>query len=142
MSTKIQDRYYLIVDDYYESSAHNSSRGILYHGSELEHARDLNAALLLHVFETPFEKVLGKMFSAKNKEVLLSVYGSPFVEMIFEAYARYRATKENSGSKNSGSFVCVKNTEASHVNVLTGTFKERVDRLLGLMGENKKKIYM
>ena len=135
MSTKIQDRYYLIVDDYYESSAHNSSRGILYHGSELEHARDLNAALLLHVFETPFEKVWGKMFSAKNKdkEVLLSVYGSPFVEMIFEAYARYRPTKENSGS-----FACVKKTEASHINVLMGTFKERVNRLLGLMGENKE----
>lgn len=134
MSTKIQDRYYLIVDDYYESSAHNSSRGILYHGSELEHAnvRDLNAALQLHVFETPFEKVWGKMFSSKDKDVILSVYGSLFVEMIFGAYARYRLTKENSGS-----FACVKGTEASHINVLTGTFKERVDRLLGLMGENK-----
>lgn len=135
MSTKIQDRYYWIVDDYCETGGHNSSRGILYHGSEIEHAnvRDLNAALLLHVFETPFEKVWGKMFSSKDKDVLLSVHGSLFVEMIFEAYARYRLTKENSGS-----FVCVKNTEASHINVLTGTFKERVDRLLGLMGENKK----
>ena len=97
MSTKIQDRYYWIVDDYFESGGRNSSRGILYHGSEIEHAnvRDLNAALLLHVFETPFEKVWGKMFSSKDKDVLLSVHGSLFVEMIFEAYARYRLTKEN-----------------------------------------------
>ena len=135
MSTKIQDRYYWIVDDYFESGGRNSSRGILYHGSEIEHAnvRDLNAALLLHVFETPFEKVWGKMFSSKDKDVLLSVHGSLFVEMIFEAYARYRLTKENSGG-----FACAKKPEASHINVLTGTFKERVDRLLGLMGENKK----
>ena len=135
---KIEDRYYWIVDDYCEREGHNSSRGIMYHGSEVEHAkvRDLNTALLLHVFETPFEKVWGKMFLSKDKdkEVLLSVYGSPFVEMIFEAYARYRLTKENSGS-----FACVKKTEASHINVLTGTFKERVDRLLGLMGENKER---
>lgn len=135
MSTKIQDRYYWIVDDYFESGGRNSSRGILYHGSEIEHAnvRDLNAALLLHVFETPFEKVWGKMFSSKDKDVLLSVYGSLFVEMIFEAYARHRLT-----TKNSGSFACVKEAEVSHINILKETFCERVDRLLGLMGENKK----
>ena len=135
MSTKIQDRYYWIVDDYFESGGRNSSHGILYHGSEIEHAnvRDLNAALLLHVFETPFEKVWGKMFSSKDKDVLLSVHGSLFVEMIFEAYARYRLTKENSGG-----FACAKKPGASHINVLTRTFKERVDRLLGLIGENKK----
>lgn len=130
-------RYYWIVDDYFEGGWRNSSHGILYHGSEIEHekATDLKAPLLLHVFETSFEKVWSKMFwpNDKDKEVSLSVHGSLFVEMIFEAYVRYRRTTENSGS-----FVCAKKLEASHINVLTGTFKERVDRLLGLMGENKK----
>ena len=81
-------RYYWIVDDYFESGRRNSSRGILYRGSEIEHekSRDLKASLLSHVFKTPFVKVWGKMFSPndKDKEVLLSVYGSHFVEMIFE----------------------------------------------------------
>lgn len=130
MSTKIQD--YLIVDDYYEGSAPNSSRGILYHGPRLESADAVNTALQLHVFATPFEGVWGKMFSSKDKDVTLSVYGSLFVERIFGAYARFRRTQ-----KKGGRFGC-KKSEASHINVLMGTFKERVDRLLGLMGKNKK----